>query len=93
MLGHQFCDDFAGRNAFIPLNVSGTYTEINTETRSSILSDVYHFIKTFYYHDKFILTALVSSFLSGDQAHEIDETVYEGKFYYTKILLNYMVVT
>ena len=25
MLGHQFCDDFAGRNAFIPLNVTGTY--------------------------------------------------------------------
>ena len=26
MLGHQFCDDFAGHNAFISLNVSGTYT-------------------------------------------------------------------
>ena len=26
MLGHQFCDDLAGYNSFISLNVSGTHT-------------------------------------------------------------------
>ena len=26
MLGHQFCDDFVGHNAFIELNISGNFT-------------------------------------------------------------------
>ena len=36
MLGHQFCDDFAGQNAFIPLNVSGSYPKTFTENKHSI---------------------------------------------------------
>ena len=39
-----------------------------------------------YQYNKFIQTDLVSSFSSADEVYEIDETVYEGKSYYTKII-------
>ena len=43
-----------------------------------------------YDNDKFIRTAMVSSFSSTDQMYEIDETVYKGKSSSPKYCLDYM---
>lgn len=80
MLGHQFCDDFVGHTAFIPLNVSGmlhtarsypfTYAICLFYQMAKILLDFY-----------IIRSALRSSPISNGQENEIHETAYAGKLY------------
>ena len=76
MLGHQFCDDFVGHNAFIPLNISGisllvVCTPVYITPRSCTHHKVYLF-------GQFLPLALRFPSSSTGDVLEIDETVYKG---------------